>query len=382
MEEIKLLFSGDFGFHGLNLSGPIPNISDNLRRRFKSCDSLIVDLEGPILDSFEIPMSFKTGPHIFTNSDVMNTVIEDIGNLSFCLANNHIMDYGLEGLRKTLNFCRARGIKTLGAGENKTSVEEPLRFHKGGISISVLNFAEDEWNVSEKDLPGVNGLDIVNNVRQIEREKFVSDYVIVVIHGGNEYYNLPNFRIRDQYRFYIENGADLIVCHHTHTISGMEEWMGKGIYYGLGNFLLTLPSANPDWYEGLLLEVVINKFGISTDLVPIHQDLKVFSVDEILDTQHRLNLINRFNKLSGVIINDKLLESSWEKFVESRKLDYIMSYSYLKLFDINFLKKIFYKLGLFKYFLRRRDIATNLNYVKCQSHCDLLIASLEKSIRK
>ena len=60
----------------------------------------------------------------------------------------------------------------------------------------------------------------------------------MIVHGGHECYNLPSPRMQKQYLFYADQGADIVVGHHTHCISGYEVYKGVPIYYSLGNFCL------------------------------------------------------------------------------------------------------------------------------------------------
>jgi poly-gamma-glutamate capsule biosynthesis protein CapA/YwtB (metallophosphatase superfamily) len=76
-------------------------------------------------------------------------------------------------------------------------------------------------------------MDIIDNANQIKEAKATHDKVIVIVHGGHEYYNLPSPRMQKQYRFYADQGADFVVGHHTHCISGYEVYNGVPIYYSL-----------------------------------------------------------------------------------------------------------------------------------------------------
>src|SRR5690554_8220427 len=100
-------------------------------------------------------------------------------------------------------------------------------------------------------------MNIIYNTNQIKEAKATHDKVIVIIHGGHEYYNLPSPRMQKQYRFYAEQGADIIISHHTHCISGKEVYKGVPIYYSLGNFLFTNTSSFEDWYIVIVLDLTI-----------------------------------------------------------------------------------------------------------------------------
>ena len=89
-------------------------------------------------------------------------------------------------------------------------------------------------------------MDIIDNTNQIREAKASHDKVIVIVHGGHEYYNLLSPRMQKQYRFYADQGADIVVGHHTHCISGNEIHNGVPKYYSLGNFLFTGRSTIED----------------------------------------------------------------------------------------------------------------------------------------
>src|SRR5690606_37754227 len=156
--------------------------------------------------------------------------------------NNHILDYNERGVFDTLAFCAENNIATVGAGKDKWNAREPYFLESRRGRIAILNIAENEWASSTNSSAGANGMDLLNNIKQIQEAKAVRQFVFVIVHGGHEYFNLPSPRMKEQYRFYIENGADLVVGHHTHCISGFELYRGRPIYYSLGNFLFTKPS--------------------------------------------------------------------------------------------------------------------------------------------
>ena len=94
------------------------------------------------------------------------------------------------------------------------------------MKIAILNFCENEWSIAEDDSPGANPMDIIDNTNHIREAKASHDKVIVIVHGGHEYYNLPSPRMQKQYRFYADQDADIVVGHNTHCISGSEMYKG------------------------------------------------------------------------------------------------------------------------------------------------------------
>jgi poly-gamma-glutamate capsule biosynthesis protein CapA/YwtB (metallophosphatase superfamily) len=172
------------------------------------------------------------------SSDTIMPYLHQLKIDAVTMANNHILDYGYKGVKDTFKELVDHKIKYIGAGNDLTEARKPLSLHKDGMKIAILNFCENEWSIAEDDSPGANPMDIIDNTNQIREAKASHDKVIVIVHGGHEYYNLPSPRMQKQYRFYADQGADIVVGHHTHCISGNEVYKGVPIYYSLGNFFL------------------------------------------------------------------------------------------------------------------------------------------------
>ena len=220
---------------------------------FEQSDYNIVNLEAPVTDSET--KTLKTGPNLKADRDSTLNVLQTLQIDAVTLANNHVLDYGEQGIADTLQFCKDNNIDTVGAGMNLSEAFKTLYIDSKEGKIAIVNFAENEWSAATADSAGFNPMDIIDNSYQIKKAKEIADYVVVIVHGGHEYYNLPSPRMQKQYRFYAEQGADIVVGHHTHCISGYEEYKGVPIYYSLGNFLFTENSTNDDWYTGLVLEI-------------------------------------------------------------------------------------------------------------------------------
>ena len=135
------------------------------------------------------------------------------------LANNHIMDYGAEAMLATREVCAAHGIDSVGAA-TLAQAEEPFFYMKNGLTLAVLNFAEQEFSIATPARPGANPLNPVRNFSQVRRAAQEADCVLVVVHGGQEHYPYPTPRMIETYRFFVDAGADVVVSHHSHCYSG------------------------------------------------------------------------------------------------------------------------------------------------------------------
>jgi hypothetical protein len=87
-----------------------------------------------------------------------------------------------------------------------------------------------------------------------------ADFIILVMHGGNEYNPLPAPRVRARYRTFVDLGADAVIGMHPHCIQGYEIYEGAPIVYSTGNFFFPSFSAHLDsWFRGYMPELTFEK---------------------------------------------------------------------------------------------------------------------------
>jgi poly-gamma-glutamate synthesis protein (capsule biosynthesis protein) len=372
---IKINICGDFC-----VTEPFLNnnfFSEEIVSIFEEGDLNILNLECPVIDDDASLKIEKTGPHLRTNEGIF-TLLKKINTHAVALANNHIMDYGTSGLNSTLSLCKDNNILTTGAGINLEEASQPAIFEKNGIKIGIINFCENEWSIATNDIPGANPLDLIAVYSKIKEIRPQVDFVIVIVHGGHEYYNYPSPRMVKQYRFFAENGADVVIGHHTHCISGYEIFNNVPIFYSLGNFLFTLDSEYKDWYTGLILQLSISDSKeLSFSIHPIKQSKKDFGVSLSGDTEKQ-QIFKSIEEFSAVIVDEHLLKSKWDEFVASRREYYLDIFSPVNLLRSHKLQRLLSKLGLSRIFRGDKHYNHILNVIRCESHLDVSIDAIAK----
>jgi hypothetical protein len=174
-----------------------------------------------------------------------------------CLANNHVLDYGIEAFAQTVAMLRGSGIRTLGAGLSEEEAWEPLSLELGETRLTLVNFSEGEDLTAARGGPGVAGWEIARACDLVRRRKARGDCVVVVAHAGLEYVPFPPPYLQRAYRALIEAGADCVAGHHAHVPQGIELHLGRPIAYSLGNFLFYQPT-DLYWRKiGFLLELEV-----------------------------------------------------------------------------------------------------------------------------
>jgi hypothetical protein len=330
---------------------------------FKSSDYNIVNLEAPITKSQS--KINKTGPHIKSNENSTKDVLSCLEINLVTLANNHILDYDEQGVIDTLLFCKENSISTIGAGKNKIEAAKIHYLETPEGKIGFVNVAENEWSSATSNYAGANGMDLIKDTRLIKEAKSKADFVFIIIHGGHEYYNLPSPRMQKQYRFYAEQGADIVIGHHTHCYSGFETYNNVPIFYSLGNFLFTEHSQFSEWYSGLVLQIEIEYGKLSTKPHFIEQSKEDFMLNL---RQYKL-CEEKIEELNKIIGNEQKLDENWNSFISRMSSTYLKLWSPFSFLGNRYVKAMFQRLGI--NFVNKKGMTLFLNLMRCEAHSDL-----------
>lgn len=170
------------------------------------------------------------------------------------LANNHILDYGPEGLADTLAALAERGVATTGAGLDVAAASMPHTIEVRGLRIAVLAFAtfrDDSASgfpartfEATAVRPGIAWAEPGAVVAGVGQAAATHDIVIVSMHWGDEYRDAVSDEQRALGRAAIDAGATLVLGHGPHVTQGWERYGSGLIVYSLGNFVFDLDAAD------------------------------------------------------------------------------------------------------------------------------------------
>lgn len=271
--KVKIGFAGDFcpwmRTEEVYKSGDWKKMFDSVKPFFDENDLNVIDLECPLIDS-PSPIK-KTGPHIHA-VPATAAMLKYLNCSLAATANNHLMDHGVAGLYRTYKALEENNISWVGSGMNFKEASKICYRKIGNTRFAIINTAENEWATTEDESPGCNPLDPVNVFNQVSEAKGQADHIIVVAHGGHEHFELPSPRMKKLYRFFVDAGADAVISHHTHIVSGYEIYNGKPIFYSLGNFCFDWPGMQgKPWNYGMIVRLVFENNKISFEMNFIEQ---------------------------------------------------------------------------------------------------------------
>lgn len=318
---IRITIAGDFCMHHrMQQMGrsEIVSAMSSVKPTIAESDYSLVNLECAVFDGAFQPI-VKSGPNLHNSSESIKA-LKALGFDGVTLANNHFADYGLEAVAETLRLLKENGVDYYGGGRNLEEASQIKYIEVQKKKIAIINACEHEFSIATATEGGANPLDVVDTARAIKEARTHSDYVIVIIHGGSEHYNLPTPRMQKWYRFFVEAGADAVMNHHQHCFSGYEIYHGKPIVYGLGNFCFDWDGRrNCRWNEGYMVQLNLDK-TIGLQLIPYKQ------CDEEVGTfvlNDREAFDKHIDELNAIIADSALLQQNFDEFVESMAEDYL-----------------------------------------------------------
>lgn len=330
----------------------------------------IVNFECPIVTGNEKPIN-KCGPNLSCSIQGIEA-IKWAGFDCLTLANNHIRDYGHEGVINTINYCKEYNLDFVGAGKNAAEASAVLYKNIEDKRIAVINCCEREFSIATSTVSGSNPLNPIHQYYSIKEARKNADIVVVIVHGGYEHFQLPSNRMIETYRFFIDSGADAVINHHQHCYSGYEEYKGKLIFYGIGNFCFdNAEKRDAIWNFGYMVRLIFNK-GIKCEILPYKQCSETATIQMIPfgDIESKLGEINR------IIASKKLLEKELQKYYNEceKTIENILEPQNGRY--ISFLRRK----HLFPSFITYDWLTKLYNYITCESHQEKVHHYIQKRI--
>jgi len=235
------------------------------------------------------------------------------------LANNHILDWGYDGLSETLRTLNAADISHAGAGNNASEAAAPAVLNvpgKGRVLFfsfgSTTSGIFEEWRATDNragvnllhDLSEETAARIANAMRQsASNAQRPGNLLIASIHWGSNWgYEIPRQQVAFAHRL-IEEGISIVHGHSSHHVRAIEVFKGRLILYGCGDFLTDYEGISG--YErfrgdlGLMYLIDVDPRSgqlVSARLIPMH--MRCFRLERApsCDSKWMCNLVSELGK--------------------------------------------------------------------------------------
>ncbi|MFC1711081.1 CapA family protein [Patescibacteria group bacterium] len=241
----------------------------------QSSDLTLINLEAPLINNCPL----TTEGMIFCGDQrfIEGLIFSNINTVN--LANNHIFNWGVDGVNQTINLLEKNKILTFGARENQLAVKTIKNTKIGFLGWNLLNNFDQEK--------------IINTIKEAKSNV---DLLFVSFHWGKEYVSFPDLWQINLAHLTIEAGADLVLGNHPHWIQPVEIYKEKLIIYAHGNFIF-----DQEWSKETKIGIVGKHTFYQNRLVdsqffPIF--ISDYSQPEILKNQLEEEVLNKLENLS------------------------------------------------------------------------------------
>jgi poly-gamma-glutamate synthesis protein (capsule biosynthesis protein) len=239
---VTLAFGGDVHFEGdvratlLSRSGTVLGA---MEPTLAQADLAIVNLETAVTDGG----TAQPKQYVFRAPPSAFAALANGGVDVATMANNHGMDYGVQGLRDSLAAARKARFPVIGIGLDDDQAYRPYRATIRGDRIAVIGATQvlddqliSAWTAGPHK-PGLASAKTVPRLlRTVHEARASSDTVVVFLHWGIELAGCPTRAQRRIAHQLVDAGADVVVGSHAHRLLGAGRLGDAFVDYGLGNF--------------------------------------------------------------------------------------------------------------------------------------------------
>ena len=205
----------------------------------------------------------------FNTPDALAYNLKKLGVDVVSTSGNHSLDYGFDGLSRTIDILDKADISHVGTYQTQEKRDTIVFRYVKGIKIAFLNYAYGTNGITiPSDKPYcINLIDeelIKNDIETAKSQE--ADIIVASVHWGTEYSTIPNDTQNELADFLFQNGVNIILGTHPHVLQKMEKrtvTLEDGttqdgfIIYSLGNFISDQNADNTR--TSIILDLQITK---------------------------------------------------------------------------------------------------------------------------
>ncbi|WP_019153882.1 CapA family protein [Robertmurraya massiliosenegalensis] len=276
--EIQIAAAGDIMFHDTQLksgydegsnSYDFKSVFEDVKNIISTADLAIANFETTTAGDAQP----YTGYPVFNSPDEVIDAIQHAGFDVLTTANNHSLDTGSKGLKRTVEVINTKGLETVGTYSKKPESRILIKEVKG-IKIAILSYTEMINSVGTQYAPDelndmINMMDKDKVIQDIQEAKDSgADLIMAFMHWGNEYEENPSEKQIEYAELMAQEGVNIILGSHPHVIQ-KSEYIEVGeqksfVIYSMGNFISnqrmeTLSSKNELTEDGVIVKFDIRK---------------------------------------------------------------------------------------------------------------------------
>lgn len=264
-----------------------PNfIFKNVKEIFEKDDVTIVNFEGVLADEYKIPSEKRENSYLFLAPTEYGTILPNNSVEMATIENNHIGDFGQDGIDSTANVLSENGIAW-------ANMKHRATYEAQGLKIALLAYQTLNQPFTSNELKYI----VADDIAEAKKEH---DLVVVYFHWGNELDYSPRDNQVMLGRSAIDSGADLVLGAHSHRINPIERYNDRYIVYSLANCSFAGNNKPSDMYTFIFQtrfkvkdgDILQNTFRIIPCRISSRKDYNDFTITPLQEITNIDTVIN------------------------------------------------------------------------------------------
>lgn len=242
-DTLRMTIIGDVMMHDAQIKVDYHPFLEHIAPALQKADIAVANME------FSLGGKPYSGYPAFSAPDCIPHYVAACGVDVFLTANNHILDRGQNGMKRTLDIYRSMSDSVSFTGSAASLIEcetvYPLILRKNGMRIALVNFTYGTNGISVDGWPNTFYMDEAQVKMALGRARALgADFIVALPHWGDEYQLRHNAQQERWAKLLVDGGADVIVGGHPHVVQDTAHIASVPVIYSMGNAVSNMSAEN------------------------------------------------------------------------------------------------------------------------------------------
>lgn len=330
--KLKLLATGDGLIHSVIFRNYYKNGVYDFTDAVKYVKDIVKDYDIAYYNQ-ETPagddsITYSGYPMFYTPSAYVDAM-RDAGFNTISLASNHSLDKGEKGILNTVKYFKTTNTLYSGMNDSEEMRNNFIIKEKNNITYTMLSYTTitNGLQVPSGKSYLLNLYDKEQVKKDIEAVRDKVDVLIVAMHWGIEYINMPNEEEKEIAEYLSSLGVDIVIGNHPHILQPITKIGDTIVMYSLGNFISNqFGGTNGDWnkligfmatlditktvtkddevkmtFDNIGGELIFTKYTGNPVTTPVHTDHTVIPFSKMTDDTYLKDYERLYEKYTGVL---------------------------------------------------------------------------------
>ena len=330
--KLKLLATGDGLIHSVIFRNYYKNGVYDFTDAVKYVKDIVKDYDIAYYNQ-ETPagddsITYSGYPMFYTPSAYVDAM-RDAGFNTISLASNHSLDKGEKGILNTVKYFKTTDSLYSGMNDSEEMRNNFIIKEKNNITYTMLSYTTitNGLQVPSGKSYLLNLYDKEQVKKDIEAVRDKVDVLIVAMHWGIEYINMPNEEEKEIAEYLSSLGVDIVIGNHPHILQPITKIGDTIVMYSLGNFISNqYGGTNGDWnkligfmatlditktitkdnevkmtFDNLGGELIFTKYNGNPVTTAVHTNHTVIPFSKMTDDTYLKDYERLYEKYTGVL---------------------------------------------------------------------------------